>query len=282
MLDAVQAEVGRGGTSSTDLDIIHVQQNWVDQFEAAVDLHNHSPKVLTGLAPLEVHFPEKYNPSQPSSFFLLGEDHAQAFEGQERQSPAQIVSKVVELQAQAAARDLKRASKKKVVQFGILAVGQKVLARTEVAGKRTRKSISKGYFPYSGEVTEVIRSGEKYRLKWGLSPGPQGRTGQVAKKTFKRDQLLPVTHQTQELTVQLFQNADSWNSYETYFAKERVIRVFRQRKTEEGYLEVLCLLKGLVLPKWLPVAIVGGCEAYSLYLLQPKVQSHFDNCCVLC
>jgi hypothetical protein len=88
-----------------------------------------------------------------------------------------------------------------------------------------------------------VRGGKRYKVKWGLSPGCRELTETVSKMKFKREQLMPISDEFEELTVQNFKNADSWNSYHVSNAIEVVKKVLRERRIEtKGYLEALCLI----------------------------------------
>jgi hypothetical protein len=99
------------------------------------------------------------------------------------------------------------------------------------------------------------------------------KTGTVSKKKFKREQLMPISDEFEELTVQHFKNADSWNSYHVSNATEVVKEVLRERRIigTDGYLEALCVLHKKVKPEWKAVTSVADTRAY-MFFQQHKVR----------
>jgi hypothetical protein len=261
-LDAIRVYVVEESESS-DVEFIQVQSNWVHHLQEAVKVYNHSPKATTGLTPLEAHFPET---REPADNFVIEPSHARVYDSYTQETPDSIVEKVVNANSKSAMTYLGKASKKKVLTLSFLKVGDKVLVRTEVEGSRKKKVLGKGYYPFSGTIAEVLKEGKRYKVEWGLAPGCGERTKTISKKKFKREQLLPVSDEFQELTVQHFKNADSWNSYHVTNATSEVKEVLRERKIgKEGYLEALCLLHDKSNPKWMPVTSVADTEAYMLF-----------------
>jgi hypothetical protein len=174
---------------------------------------------------------------------------------------------VVHLQTKRAEKYLiKAASKNTVSKYRILNIGDQVLINTDSTRVSKKKSMGKGYFPFSGTIVDKIKT--KFQIRWGLAPGMGKKSGSVCKKLFHQDQLLLCTNENQELTVQLFQNADSWNSYEVELSTTKVQAVFRERKTSKGYLEVLCLLENKPIPVWKSIPCVGDCIPCVTYFKQ--------------
>jgi hypothetical protein len=266
-LDAIRKKVEED-SECPEVEFIQVQQDWVDRLHEAIKLYNHSPKCATGFSPLEAHFPEQ---REPAENFVLDASHARVYDTYTQESADIIVQKVVAANNKSALNYLGKASKKKVVKLAFLKVGDKVLVRTEVEGSRRKKVLGKGYYPFSGKIAEVVRGGKRYKVKWGLAPGCGEQTETVSKKNFKREQLLAITDEFEELTVQHFKNADSWNSYHVSNATEVVKEVLRERRIgTEGYLEALCLLHKKSIPEWKPVTSVADTNAY-MYFQQHKV-----------
>jgi hypothetical protein len=266
-LDAIRKKVEEDSECS-EVEFIQVQQDWVDRLHDAIKVYNHSPKCATGFSPWEAHFPEQ---REPAANFVIDASHARVYDCYTQESPQVIVEKVVEANNKSALNYLGKANKKKIVTLAILKVGDKVLVRTEVEGSRRKKVLGKGYYPFSGRIAEVVRGGKRYKVKWGLSPGCGEQTETVSKKKFKREQLLPVNDEFEELTVQHFKNADSWNSYHVSNATEVVKEVLRERRIgTEGYLEALCLLHKKSIPEWKAVTSVADTQAY-MFFQQHKV-----------
>jgi hypothetical protein len=262
LLDEI-AEKVQNYVESFDLqEFVNTQRNWVEQFHNSIEVANHAPKPLTGMSALEVHWPEN---AEPADRFTINETHERIYNTNRKivVKSTEVVKKVVAAQTKRAEKYLEKASKKKIVEYGILKVGDKVNTDRETSVKK--KTMGKSYFPFSGKIVSVIGKQRKFKIEWGLSPGMGEKSGKVARKRFRRDQLLLCTEENEEITVQLFKNADSWNSYEVKLSSEEVKEVFRERITSKGYLEVLCLLKNSVLPEWKPITVVGDCRPFERY-----------------
>jgi hypothetical protein len=147
----------------------------------------------------------------------------------------------------------------------VLCTGQKVLVQTEVKETHKKKKMGKSYFPFSGTIVKVVREGLQYQVKQDLVPGAGEKTNTVSKLRFKRDQLLAITDELEEVTIQHFRDADSWNSYENTFSEKNVGEIFRERKTQNGFLELLCLYNTFDLPVWKPITSVAESDAYLEY-----------------
>jgi hypothetical protein len=271
-LDAIQDKMQESPDCS-DCEFIQYNQNWVEKLHEALDLYNHTPKTTTHLTPLEVHFPEVHQ--EPSSRFVMDDGHTNIFEDNQidepQESQEEIWERVHRINCTSARKYLEKAQKKKVVrQRDVLSKNQVVVVRMPTGRTRKKNDVGKSYFPFSGVVEEVVRNGERYKIKWGVAPGNNEKSGQISKKRFKRNQLLPVTKEFEGLTVQHYQNADSWNSYDVKSVDEKIKEVLRERTTSEGFLEALCVLKGKKSPKWKPVTSVAECDAY-VYFQKYKV-----------
>jgi hypothetical protein len=268
-LDAVQNKLNED-PDCTDSEFIQYSQNWVEQLHDANSCYNSTPKALTRKTPLEVHYPGVH---QETTSRLLVDDEdcyvfaeTQRIQPQPNLSPDEILEEVSEKQARNARTYLEKAQKKRVVrQRDVLSAKQVVLVRFLTSRKRKKNEIGKSYFPYSGTIEEVLRHGARYLIRWGVAPGNNEKSGQVSKVKFLRSQLLPVSEEFEGLTVQHYQNADSWNSYEVKSVDLKIKEVLRERSTADGFLETLCLLHQKRTPVWKPITSVAESDAYMYY-----------------
>jgi len=145
-------------------------------------------------------------------------------------------------------------------------VGDKVLVNKHLTSKK-KKTLGKGYFPYSGEVTEVRSNGDYYKVRWGSCHPPSVNEGDINKRTLRWDQLIPmVGGEASELVVQHFRQADSYNTREVEKEMKKLKEIYRQRKGESGDLEVLCKFEGEKLLVWKRVGDIGKSKQYTEFM----------------
>ena len=152
-----------------------------------------------------------------------------------------------------------------------MVIGQLVLVRLPSTNRKKKHQLGKSIYPYSGQVVGIVskKTKNRYKIKWGAVPGNNELSGQESKKIFERQWLLPVTKEHVEVVVQHYKNADSWNSYELkLYNDQTVTEVFRQRTTEDGFLELLCEVTNKKKPVWKPVTLVGETDAYKRFEYQ--------------
>ena len=141
-------------------------------------------------------------------------------------------------------------------------VGDKVLVNKHLTRKK-KKTLGKGYFPYSGEVTEVRSNGDYYKVKWGSCHPPSAQEGDICKKALRWDQLIPlVGGEASELVVQHFRQADSYNTREVEKELKSLKEIYRRREGVNGDLEVLCEMEGEKLLVWKRVGDIGKSKQY--------------------
>jgi len=132
-----------------------------------------------------------------------------------------------------------------------------------------KKTLGKGYFPYSGEVTQVRKNGDYYIVKWGVMHPPNCEEGEESKRALRWDQLIPIkeSEETTELVLQHFRQADSYNTSEVEPEIKEIKSMLRQRVGENGDLEVLCKFKKeKTYLEWKRVADVGRCKQYQEFM----------------
>ena len=145
-------------------------------------------------------------------------------------------------------------------------VGDKVLVMYKFE-KHRKKTLGKGYYPYSGEVSEVKRNGKYYRVKWGRSSPPNQREGEISRKDLRWDQLiLQKEGEEEELVVQFYNQADSYNTTTVSKKRKDLEKVWRQRKTEREELEILCSYKSEGEPEWEKIFDLGTTKKYKKFI----------------
>lgn len=145
-------------------------------------------------------------------------------------------------------------------------VGDQVLLKYKME-KHKKKTMGKAYYPYSGEIVEVLRNGKYYKVRWGKSSPPKERTGEVSKKQFRWDQIiLRNDGESEELIVQFFNQADGYNTAELPKKLKNMKRMWRQRKNARGELEVLCSYNKKGEPEWEKIYDVGSTRMYKEFV----------------
>ena len=145
-------------------------------------------------------------------------------------------------------------------------VGDKVLAQYKIE-KHKKKGIGKGYFPYTGEVVEVLRNGKYYKVKWSKSPPPKQKEGEISRKQLRWDQLLAQEDgEDEELVLQFYNQADSYNTSEVSKMKKNLDKVWRQRVNERGELVILCSYRNEFEPVWEKIYNLGRTRQYKDFL----------------
>ena len=147
---------------------------------------------------------------------------------------------------------------------GIFKVGDKVVVNNSLKKSFKKAGLGKGYYPYSGEIVEVLAEGKYYKIKWGMSHPARAKEGQVAKKRFRIDQVLRIKEGEQvELVLQHYLQADSYNTEMLKDKLPKLEEILRQRRDEKsGDLEVLCVWKDKWNPSWEWVRDVGSTKQY--------------------
>ena len=152
---------------------------------------------------------------------------------------------------------------------GIFKVGDKVVVNYSLRKSLKKAAFGKGYYPYSGEIVEVIgEEGKYFRIKWGLSHPVGRKEGEVAKRRVRIDQVLHIQEGEQvELVLQHYLQADSYNTQMTKEKLPNLEEILRQRKDQRtGDLEVLCVWKNKWEPSWEWVRDVGSTQQYRSFL----------------
>jgi hypothetical protein len=145
-------------------------------------------------------------------------------------------------------------------------VGDKVLVSKNTT-KRKKKTLGKGYFPFSGEVVEVRSGGDYYKVRWGSSHPPTVEEGEICRKALRWDQLIPMDEgEETELVLQHIRQADSYNTREVEKELKKLRKIYRRKEGENGDLEVLCKLDGEKLLVWRRVADIGRSDQYIQFM----------------
>jgi len=178
---------------------------------------------------------------------------------------------VFEKQLKIGLKSIKKANSKFWMQQrkkrGEFKVGDKVLVNPTLRKSKKKGKFGKGFYPYSGEVVEVLSGGKYYKVKWGLSHPPKEKQGSVVKKKFRIDQLIHNQRGEEiELVLQHYLQADSYNTETIRDKLPNLVEILRQRKNTCGDLEVLCVWKKKVAPTWEWVRDVGSTKQYKDFL----------------
>lgn len=145
-------------------------------------------------------------------------------------------------------------------------MGDKVLVSKNTT-KKKKKTLGKGYFPFSGEVVEVRSAGDYYKVKWGSSHPPTAEEGEISRKALRWDQLIPMEEgEEAELVLQHIRQADSYNTREVEKELKKLKKIYRRKEGENGDLEVLCKLEGEKLLVWRRVADIGRSDQYIQFM----------------
>lgn len=142
-------------------------------------------------------------------------------------------------------------------------VGDRVLVNKSLRPHK-KKTLGKGYFPYSAVVSQVKKNGDYYKVKWGVMHPPNVEEGEESKRALRWDQLIPIekSQETTELVLQHFRQADSYNTSEVEKEVKELKKLYRQRIGENGDLEVLCKMENEKLLVWKRVADIGSSKQY--------------------
>ena len=133
--------------------------------------------------------------------------------------------------------------------------------------KKKKKTLGKGYFPFSGEVVEVRSGGDYYKVRWGSSHPPTVEEGEISRKALRWDQLIPMEGgEESELVLQHIRQADSYNTREVEKELKKLKKIYRRKEGENGDLEVLCKLDGEKLLVWRRVADIGRSDQYIQFM----------------
>lgn len=146
-------------------------------------------------------------------------------------------------------------------------VGDRVLV-SDGFGKKKAKKIGKSLYQYTGIICEVSKCEMYYRVTWSSCPPPNAKEGETSKKRFRWDQLLlQLEGEQEEVVMQHFLMADSYNTSEVVVKLKYLKKVWRQQTVENGdELEVLCSWKDDANPTWERVSEVGDSQQYADFL----------------
>lgn len=152
-------------------------------------------------------------------------------------------------------------------------IGEKVLIDYSLRRSK-KKAFGKSYFPYSGEIIDILRNGSYYKIRWGLSVPPKKKSGEIEKKLLRWDQLIPQTEgEVEELVVQQLLRADSYNTSSYLHHEDNLEEILRDRMNGND-LEILCAWNSTKTPSWKKVCYVGNWEQYRNYL---ETKEYFEE-----
>lgn len=153
-------------------------------------------------------------------------------------------------------------------------MGDAVLVNYNLNKKRGKR-LGKLTYQYSGTVDEVLPSGNYFRIRW-TSCRPTGKNeGELSKKKFRWDQLLlQQDGEEEELVLQHYLMVDSYNTGIIAHRMESLEKIWRQRHSEIGELELLCTWKGNDVPTWTKITELGDSQQYAEFA---KTYSYFED-----
>ena len=187
---------------------------------------------------------------------------------EERERHRVLQQTVLERQQLRAARYLQKAQVQllKRTRRREFNVGDAVLVNYHLREKKGKR-FGKISYQNSGKVAEVSACGNYFRLRWTRCPPSGENEGELSKKRVRWDQLLLQTNQeNEELLLQHYLMVDSYNTGDIRQQLELLEKVWRQRKKENGELEVLCTWNGRKKPSWRKVFEVAGTQQYELFV----------------
>jgi len=279
---------------------LSIQQSWVGMMKKKIEVINHTPKSLTRITPLEAHFPETIG--KTTKMDVVNEKHMEILNEQNQNvrvfilyyflnyvfkkilslnicfiimqiivpEKEEVIRTISEKQKRNADKYIEKSQRTFLSVKGtkrIFKVGDKVLVNKSLRTQK-KKTLGKGYFPYSGEVTQVKKDGDYYFVKWGVMHPSNVEEGEESKRALRWDQLIPIeeSQETTELVLQHFRQADSYNTSEIEPEIKELKRILRQKIGENGDLEVLCQLQAEKLLVWRRVADVGRSKQYQDFM----------------
>jgi hypothetical protein len=198
-------------------------------------------------------------------------------EGEEEEQRKKLQEEVARKQRAAAQKYLAKAQAKvlsKKRQRRRFQLGDQVLVCFNLQ-KKKGKGKGKVRFPYTAVVVEISQDEMYFKIRW-LSRHPVTETeGEICGKQFRWDQLLLNEDDEQQgWVIQQFLMADSYNTSQQQRRSENLEKIWRQRKTQRGELEVLCTWRRKKKPSWEKVTAVGDTEQYTEF--QRNVE-YFDS-----
>jgi hypothetical protein len=198
--------------------------------------------------------------------FCYPQSNSEEDEEKEQEEKEEIQAAVAKKQRKVAEKYLAKAQAKalsKKRQRRRFHVGDQVLVCYNVQKSKKKGKVR---FPYTAEVVDVSVDEQYFKIKW-LSRYPASeKEGEICKKKFRWDQLLLNENDEQQgWVIQQFLMADSYNTSQQQIRCEYLDKIWRQRKTERGELELLCTWKDKKKPTWERVATVGDTEQFTLF-----------------
>ena len=283
VLDNLVRVASEDGLDSVSVDM--ARDNWVQAMMDRVENMNNTPKQGTRLTPMEMHFPRQRftTPgSQHERFFLSKEDKQCAVEtivlpcgresGQEIESlDGDVVERLIndyvtEKNTARAMKYLGKAAKKMPFKkTEKIEVGDCVLVRPSLL-KKNKKTLSEPYFPYYAKVISVHQRGTQFRLEWKKPCPVQESPGQIARKQYRRDQLLVIKEGDDIAAMLINQNYLRANSRsagaDTYEVECILKEVLRE---DERGLQVMVLWKNYTIPTWESVSLLSHTDVYKRF-----------------
>tara|TARA_R110002050_G_scaffold297983_1_gene460338 strand:+ start:901 stop:2481 length:1581 start_codon:yes stop_codon:yes gene_type:complete len=277
ILDNLTKIAKKYGEDDVRIDI--ARNNWVQPMLERVENMNNTPKQGTRMTPMEMHFPgQRYGKDgkQHARFFLsqedqrvitLEDDDEELLQNLDADKIERLVNEyVTRIHSSHAQKYLKRAARKNAhKKVDCIRIGDTVLVRPSLL-KKTKKSMSEPYFPYRAKVISTHQRGTEFKIRWE-SPCPDlEKPGEMARKNYRRDQLLVLKDDDDVAAALIRQNYLRANSRSAGVDRYEVEEVLKEvlREDERG-VEVLVVWKGYANPTWESLSLLHETDAYKLF-----------------